>query len=84
MCPGVSLPASLEEPAAASYKVDLKVEAACVSEILVNLYHITCRYVSEDSFLCNHIGTTVTASDFHNLSCKNFAPVGIILVCINA
>jgi hypothetical protein len=30
-------------------------------------------------FLCNYIGTAVTASNFHNLSIKNMVPVGIIL-----
>lgn len=78
MCPGVNLPTFFEAPAAASYRVDLKVEAACVSETCVNLYHSTWHYISEDSFLCNHTGIVVTASDFHNLSCKNMAPVDII------
>jgi len=32
MCPGVNLPTFFEEPAAPSYRVDLKVEVACVSE----------------------------------------------------
>jgi len=78
-CPGVNLPTFFAEPAAASYKVDLKMEAACVSETCVNLYHFTWHYVSEDSFFCNNIGLAVTASKFHNLSCKNMAPIDIIL-----
>ena len=45
----------------------------------VNLYHSTWHYVSEDSFLCNNIGIAVTASNFHNISCKNMVPVDIIL-----
>jgi hypothetical protein len=78
MCPGVNLSTFFEEPAATSYKVDLKVEAACVSETWVNLYHTTWHYVLEDSFVCNHIGIAVTTSNFHNLSCRNMAPVDII------
>jgi hypothetical protein len=78
MCPGVNLPTFFEEPAATSYSVNLKVEVACVSEACVNLYHSTWHYVSEDGFLCNHIGIAVTASNFCNLSCKNVAPVDII------
>jgi hypothetical protein len=45
----------------------------------VNLYHSTWHCVSEYSFLCNNIGITVTASNFHNLPCKNMEPVDIIL-----
>jgi hypothetical protein len=78
MCPGVNLSTFFKEPAATSYRVDLKVEAACVSETWVNLCHTTCHYILEDSFLCNHIGIAVTASNFHNLSCKNMELVDII------
>jgi len=78
MHPGVSLPTFFKEPAATSYRVDLKVEASCVSETCVNLYHSTWRYVSEDSFLCNNIGIAVRSSRFHNLSRKNVVPVDIL------
>jgi len=79
MHPGVSLPSFFKEPAATSYRIDLKVEASCVSETCVNLYHSTWHYVSEDSFLCNNIGIAVRSCNSHNLSLKNVVPVDIIL-----
>jgi hypothetical protein len=44
----------------------------------VNVYHSTWHYVAEDIFPCNNIGIAVTAANFHNLSCKNMAPVDSI------
>lgn len=59
MYPGRSFPDFLEEPAATSFRVDPEVKAAWSSETWVNWH-----YVSEDSFLCSHLGTAVTASNF--------------------
>jgi len=44
MCPGVNLPTFFKEPAATSYRIGLKVEAACVSE--------TCKFVPLYMALC--------------------------------